>query len=167
MQIGVIGSRKTRNAAALKAAYEVGRLVAKRGAILISGGLDGVMEEACRGAKKEGGLTVGVLPGKSAVTANPYVDVKVVTGMEWARNQLVALSSDGLIMIQGDCGTLSEACQAWAYGKPIVAIKTTGGYAAKFAGKRMDEKREDVIVSAKDAKEAVEKLFRLIAGVKR
>lgn len=166
MQIGVIGSRRTRNEVALKAAYEVGRLIAKRGAILVCGGLDGVMEEACRGAKEEGGITVGILPGKSASDANPYVDVKVVTGMDWARNQLIALSSDGIIMIEGECGTLSEACQAWAYGKPIVAIAKTGGYSAKFAGKKIDDKRKDAIVSARDAKEAVGKIFSLI-GVKR
>jgi len=162
MQIGVIGSRRTKKGIALKAAYEVGRLIAMRGAVLICGGLEGVMEEACRGAKEEGGLTIGVLPGNSALSANPFVDVKIVTAMEWARNQIIALSSDGLIMIQGECGTLSEACQAWAYGKPIVAISSTGGYAKALAGKRIDEKRSDSIVSARNAKEAVEKLFRLI-----
>jgi len=162
MQIGVIGSRKTKSKAALKAAYEVGRLVAKKRAILVCGGLEGVMEEACRGAKDEGGLTIGILPGSSALSANPFVDVKIVTGMEWARNQIVALSSDGLVMIQGECGTLSEACQAWAYGKPIVAIYTTGGYAKALAGKRIDGKRSDSIVPARNAAEAVEKLFRLI-----
>ena len=162
MQIGVIGSRRTRNRAALKTAYEVGKLIARKGATLVCGGLEGVMEEACRGAKEEGGLTVGILPGSSALSANPFIDVKIVTGMEWARNQIVALSSDGIVMIQGECGTLSEACQAWAYGKPIVAIPSTGGYARMFAGKRIDDKRTDAIVPARNAKEAVERLFRLV-----
>ena len=162
MQIGIIGSFATKSKIALETAFEVGQEVAKKGGVVVCGGLEGVMEEACRGAKSEGGVTVGILPGHSPHDANPYVDIKIVTGLDWARNQLVALSSDGLIMIQGECGTLSEACQAWAYGKPMVAIPSTGGYSKEYAGKKIDNKRNDVIVSAKDAKDAVEKLIKLI-----
>jgi len=161
-QIGVIGSRATKNKKALELAREVGKEIATRGAVLVCGGLEGVMEAACEGAKREGGITVGILPGNDARAANKYVDIKIPTGIGWARNQVVVLSSDGLIMIEGESGTLSELCLAWAERKPIVALATSGGYAKKLAGARLDEKRADKILEAKNARDAVDKIIQLI-----
>ncbi|MEW6328797.1 MAG: TIGR00725 family protein [Candidatus Micrarchaeota archaeon] len=167
LQIGVIGSRATKNRKALALARDVGKEIARRGAVLVCGGLEGVMEAACEGAKSERGITVGILPGSDVRAANKFVDIKIATGMGWARNQAVALSSDGIIMIEGECGTLSELCLAWAEGKPVVALATSGGYAEKFAGARVDEKREDKIHEAKNAREAIDKLSKLLKKKRR
>jgi uncharacterized protein (TIGR00725 family) len=94
---------------ALRMAEEVGRLVAQRGGILVTGGRGGVMEAACRGAKEAGGLTVGILPGESREEANPYVDVALPTGLGNARNALTVLAGDAVIVVGGEAGTLSRA----------------------------------------------------------
>ncbi len=105
-------------------AYEVGRGVAERGAVLVCGGLGGVMEAACKGAKSKGGLTVGILPSDDRRDANPYVDVAVPTAMGEARNAIVARSGDGLIAVGGEFGTLSEIALALKIGKPVAGIET-------------------------------------------
>lgn len=161
IQIGVIGS-ECATTKALDVAFEVGREIAKRGAVLVCGGRSGIMERACAGAKSENGLTVGILPSASKEEANEYVDIRIPTSMGYARNQLVVLSSDAVIVVGGEAGTLSEICFAWIYGKPTVAIGGTGGYADEYAGKAVDSKRQDKIMRAKSAKEAVELVFKLV-----
>ena len=123
MQIGVIGSGDC-SPQVQRLAEEVGREIAKRGAVLVCGGLGGVMEGAARGAKLAGGLTVGILPGSDACKANPYIDVVIVTGMSYARNIIVVRSSDVLIAIEGKYGTLSEIAYALQLRKPVVGINT-------------------------------------------
>jgi uncharacterized protein (TIGR00725 family) len=98
MQIGVIGAGQC-SSSVEKTAEEVGKEIAKHKAVLICGGLGGVMEAAARGAKLEGGLTVGILPGTSKESANPYIDVSIVTDIGHARNVLVVRSSDASISI--------------------------------------------------------------------
>lgn len=121
--IGVIGeSEATRDKYEL--AYNVGREIARRGYVLVSGGLSGIMEGACRGAKEEGGITVGVLPGTNYNEANPYVDIPIVTGMSHARNVIVVRSSRVIIAIGGSFGTLSEIAIALKIGVPVVGLKT-------------------------------------------
>jgi len=105
-------------------AYEVGRLVALKGALLVCGGLSGVMDHAARGAKSAGGTTVGILPGCSRDEANLYIDIAIPTGLGEARNLLVVRSSDALIAIGGQYGTLSEIAFALKMGKPIVGISS-------------------------------------------
>jgi hypothetical protein len=107
IKIGVIGASNP-NHEILKIAEEVGRLIAKNNAILVCGGLGGVMELACKGAKEENGITIGILPSKDKNDANPYVDIAIPTGLGEARNLIVVLSSDALIAIDGAYGTLSE-----------------------------------------------------------
>ena len=109
--IGVIGDGKCSEEVA-RAAYEVGRGIGKRGAILICGGRGGVMEAAARGAKSAGGLTVGILPGISQQEANPYIDIAIATGMGEARNVIIARSCGALIAVEGMYGTLSEIALA-------------------------------------------------------
>jgi uncharacterized protein (TIGR00725 family) len=121
--IGVIGGRRT-GESLLKEAEEVGKLIAKNGATLVCGGLGGVMEAASRGAKTEGGLTVGILPQNDAKEANQYIDIPVVTGLGIGRNIIIARTADALIAVGGEYGTLSEIAFALQMGKPVAGIKT-------------------------------------------
>ena len=105
-------------------AFEVGRLLAERDAVVITGGLGGVMESACRGAKEEGGLTVGIIPSFDRSTANKYVDIIIPTGLGEARNMLVVNAAQVVIAIGGEYGTLSEVALALKTGKPVVGIDT-------------------------------------------
>ncbi len=104
-------------------AFEVGRLIAERGHVLICGGLRGVMEAAAKGAKERGGLTVGILPGYE-FNANPYIDVQIPTGMYQARNVLVVASSKVVVAVGGSYGTLSEIGHALKLGKRVIGYKT-------------------------------------------
>ena len=105
-------------------AEEVGRLLARRGAVVVCGGLGGVMEAACRGASREGGTTVGVLPGLDRGAANPFVSVAVATGLGEVRNALVVRAADALIAVGGVYGTLSEIALALKAGKPVIGLGT-------------------------------------------
>lgn len=124
--IGVIGAAEASDTE-YKIAEEAGREIAKRNGVLVCGGLRGVMEAACRGAKSEGGLTVGIVPSFSIYDANPYVDIPIVTGMSEARNVIVVRSSSVIIAIGGSgssYGTLSEIAFALKLRVPIVGINT-------------------------------------------
>jgi uncharacterized protein (TIGR00725 family) len=105
-------------------AEEVGRELARAGALLVCGGLGGAMQAACRGAKAEAGTTLAILPGADRDAANPYVDVAVPTGLGEARNALVVRSADALIAIAGGHGTLSEIALALKAGKRVVGLRT-------------------------------------------
>ncbi len=98
--------------------------MAERDAVVVCGGLAGVMEAACRGAKQSGGITVGILPGLSRDAANPYVDVAVATGLGEARNALVVRAADVLIAVGGGHGTLSEIALALKAGKRVIGLGT-------------------------------------------
>ncbi|HET9156806.1 MAG TPA: TIGR00725 family protein, partial [Myxococcaceae bacterium] len=123
LHVGVVGSGSAERDQ-LVLAEEVGRLLATRGAIVVCGGLGGVMEAACRGAKSVGGMTVGLLPGSDRRDANAWVDVAIPTGLGEARNALVVRAADVLIAIGGEFGTLSEIALALKTGKPVVGIDT-------------------------------------------
>ncbi|HID27098.1 MAG TPA: TIGR00725 family protein [Methanosarcinales archaeon] len=122
IQIGVIGAGTCSDTLA-EVAQEIGYNIAKRGAILVCGGLGGVMEAAAHGAKLAGGTTIGILPGYNKEDANPYVDIVIVTGISHARNVLVVRSSDAIIAMKGSYGTLSEIAFALKMEKPIITIK--------------------------------------------
>jgi uncharacterized protein (TIGR00725 family) len=123
IMIGVIGAAEA-NVQESEIAEEVGREIAKRHGTLVCGGLGGVMEAACRGAKSEGGLTIGIIPGFSASDANPNVDIPIVTGMSHARNVIVIRSSGAVIAIGGSYGTLIEIALALKLETPIIGINT-------------------------------------------
>lgn len=103
-------------------AEEVGRLIARAGAVLICGGLGGVMEAACRGAKEAGGATIGILPGVERGDGNPYLDYEILSGVGHGRNLAVAASGDAVIAIGGGFGTLSEIGLARKCGRPVVLL---------------------------------------------
>ena len=123
LRIGVMGAGAV-TAEGYKIAEEVGRRIAESGAIMICGGLGGVMEAAAKGAKSAGGLVVGILPGVNERDANPYVDIPIATGMGHARNLINIYTSHAIIAVQGEFGTLSEIAFALKCGKPVVALQT-------------------------------------------
>jgi hypothetical protein len=121
VQLSVIGAGTAEPQLALLAA-EVGRRLAERGAVLVCGGLGGVMEAAARGAREVGGTTLGILPGESRAAANPWIEHAVVTGIGHARNLAVAASGDAVIAIGGEWGTASEIALARKLGRPVVLL---------------------------------------------
>ena len=121
--IAVIGGGQCSRTEA-EIAENVGRELARQGAILVCGGLGGVMEAACRGACAEGGITVGILPGENRQAANPYVQVPIVTGMGTARNVAVVKSAQAVIAVGGSYGTLSEIAYALQAGIPVIGLNT-------------------------------------------
>ena len=144
--IAVIGGQKAEESL-LQEAEEIGRLVAGKGAVLVCGGLGGVMEAASRGAKAVGGITVGILPESDAKGANQNIDIPVATGMGIGRNVIIARTAEALIAVGGEYGTLSEIAFALQMKKPVVGIKT------------WDIKG---VVAAADAPDAVRKVFELL-----
>ncbi|HEX2017033.1 MAG TPA: TIGR00725 family protein [Solirubrobacteraceae bacterium] len=122
--IAVVGPDTGALPSELESAEAVGAGLARAGAVLVCGGLGGVMEAACRGARAEGGLTVGILPGQDRSSANPHVQVAIPTGMGELRNGLVVRAADALIAIGGAYGTLSEVALALKGGLAVVGLGT-------------------------------------------
>lgn len=135
-------------------AEEVGRRLATVGAIVVCGGLGGVMEAACRGAGGGGGTTVGILPGTDRTDANPFVDVAIPTGLGEARNAVVVRTADVLIAVGGEFGTLSEIAFALKTETPVVGIHTWE--------LSKDGAPVQAIVMVRDAEAAVDEAFRLL-----
>ena len=121
--IAVVGAGEA-SADHLAGAEQVGRELASAGAVLVCGGLGGVMEASCRGARSAGGTTLGILPGADRAAANPWVDVAVATGLGEARNALVVRASDAVVAVAGEFGTLSEIALALKAGKPVIGLGT-------------------------------------------
>ncbi len=135
-------------------AEEVGRELARKDAILVCGGLGGVMEAACKGVNAGGGLTIGILPGGSRQTANPYVQIPVVTNLGEARNVIVVKSAEAVIAIGGGYGTLSEIGHALRNGIPVVGLNT-------WSLSRND-RPDNSIVLANNPVDAVNKALNMI-----
>lgn len=149
--IAVIGGSSV-NDAIYEKALKTGGLIAKRGALLVCGGLSGVMEAACKGAKSGGGITIGILPGRNKKSANVFVDIAVPTGMSEARNAVIVNMADALVAIDGKEGTLSEIAFALKQKKIVVGIETF-----ELRG----------IMKAKSPEDAVEKVFSGLKGRKK
>jgi len=141
-----------------KLAEEVGRELARRGVILICGGLGGVMEAACKGASLEGGITIGILPGDDSHAANSYVQIPIVTGLGYARNIAVVKSAHAVIAIGGSYGTLSEISHALQSGIPVIGLNT---WSLSRNGQQ-----DKSIIPAQSATEAVDKALDLAASQK-
>ena len=160
LQIAVIGYNSDKsNFLTDKVAYEVGREIAKANATLICGGLGGVMENACKGAKEHGGLTVGIIPQEDFTYANNFCDIVIASGIGYARDFIVATSADGIIVVGGGVGTLLELCVGYMLKKTIVTIPNTGGTAEIYGGKYLDERKRILILTASDAESAVQLIF--------
>ena len=124
-QISVIGASDADDET-LALARAVGAVIAKRGAVLICGGLGGIMEAAARGAKENRGVTIGILPSYNADSANPFIDIAIPTGLGHARNVLVAAAGEVVVAVGGSHGTRSEISMALILGKPVLGIKAWG-----------------------------------------
>ena len=137
----------------MAAAERVGEMVASGGGVVVTGGLGGIMEAACRGAKAAGGLTLGILPGLRRSDANQWVDVALPTGMGEMRNALLVRACDVLIAIGGEFGTLSEVALALKSGTPVIGL---GTWELGKGGREVDAVRE-----ADGPESAVELAFSL------
>ena len=135
--------------------YDIGSEIAKSNSVLITGGLGGVMRAASRGAHDAGGLTVGIIPQNDFSLANEFCDIVIPSGMGLMRDFLNALSADGVIVIGGGSGTLSEICAAYMYKKPIIALKNSGGTASKYADQFLDHRKNVQIIGVETADEAI------------
>lgn len=159
-QIGVIGYNDDRcTEVAKEIAYDVGKEIAISGSVLLCGGLGGVMEAACRGAKEANGTTVGVIPQDNFSFANQFCDIVICTGIGFARDFIVATSSDAIIAIGGGIGTLIEMSVGYMIKKKVVAVSPSGGVSDIYAGKYLDERKRVLIESAPDAKAAVQAIL--------
>lgn len=150
--IGVVGSSRGTEAQ-LRLAYEVGQLLAQRGAVLLCGGMTGVMQAAAQGAREAGGLTIGIMPGANAYESPPneFIEIALFTGMREGRNYLIACASEGLIAIGGGYGTLSEIALGLRMGKPVVLLDS---WQFHIAGEPVE------VLTAHNAHEAVELLWQ-------
>jgi uncharacterized protein (TIGR00725 family) len=153
MFVAVIGSASCSQEVAAQA-EAVGREIARRGAVLVCGGRGGVMEAACRGAKAEGGITVGILPGADRGEANRYVDIAIATGMGEARNAIVVRTADAVVAVSGGYGTLSEIGLALKMGRPVVGL---GTWELQQAGQAVA-----AVVQATTPAQAVERALALV-----
>ncbi|MCK4851908.1 MAG: TIGR00725 family protein [Candidatus Omnitrophica bacterium] len=121
--VSVIGGHKCGSRIA-GLAEQIGAAIAREGAVLVCGGLGGIMEAACRGARGAGGLTIGIIPGENKSSANRFVDIVIPTGMGFSRNALVAGSGDLIVALPGEYGTLSEISFALIGHKPVYGFDT-------------------------------------------
>lgn len=149
--ISVIGGHKTNSKVELMA-HEIGYIIAKVDAILVCGGLNGVMEAASRGCKEAGGMTIGLLPGTTKADANPYIDIALTTTIGYARNAMVACSADIIVALPGSHGTSCEISYGFVYKKPIIDLG--------------DWNREGMI-KVKDVKEAEVKIRELVRKIRK
>ena len=147
-----------------KVAYDVGMEVAKSNSVLITGGLGGVMTAAAHGAKDGGGLTVGIIPQADPSEANEFCDIVIPTGMGLTRDFLNALTADGVIIVGGGSGTLSEVCAAYMNKKPMVAIRNLNGPVAQYIDGYIDHRENVKIIGVDNAKDAVKKILELITA---
>lgn len=154
-QIAVVGAGDGA-ADFLATAEQVGARLAEAGAVLVCGGLGGVMEAACRGARQAGGLTVGLLPGTDHAAGNAFLDISVPTGMGEMRNALVVRAGEAVIAVGGGFGTLAEIALALKSRTPVVGIAT---WEAARAGRPIED-----IERAESAAEAVERALALVGA---
>ena len=154
--IGVIGSSKA-EPDVLKLAEDVGNEIARRGAAVVCGGMTGVMEAVCRGARKEGGLTIGIIPSDRKGDANQFVQIPIVTGMGMGRNVMLVKTADIVIAVGGEFGTLSEIAHALNIGKKVIGLRT-------WKLERAHDKRIPNLIEVDSPKEAVDLALQLISA---
>jgi uncharacterized protein (TIGR00725 family) len=162
IRIGVIGQSGNIPSEIQQLSYDVGKEIARRGAVLLTGGTSGVMEFASKGAKEAKGLVLGILPGDTLDNANPYIDVPISTGLNFDYRSLILVhSSDALIMVSGGNGTLGELSIAYLNQKPVVILEPSGGWAGKvrtmaYEEAYLDERKTVKLEYAQSVDEAVD-----------
>jgi len=145
-----------------KLAYEIGTEIAKSNSVLITGGLGGVMAAASHGAHDANGLTVGIIPQDDARMANEFCDIVIPTGIGLARDFLNALTADGVIIVGGGSGTLSEVCAAYMHKKPMVAIRNIKSSIESYIDGYLDHRENIKIIGVDTPQDAVKKILELI-----
>jgi len=148
--ISVIGGHKS-DEKVEKLAADIGKIIAKAGAVLVCGGLAGVMQAAAKGCKQAGGTTIGLLPGKENTDANPYIDIALPTTIGYARNAMVACSADIIVALPGSHGTNSEICYGLVYGRPVIDL---GGWGIEG------------MICARDSQEAEQMIREIIKKIR-
>lgn len=154
--VGVIGSSRA-EPDVLRLAEEVGEEIAKSGAAVVCGGLSGVMEAVCRGARRRGGLTIGIIPSDQRSDANQFVQIPIVTGMGVGRNVMLVKTADVLIAVGGEFGTLSEIAHALNLGKTVIGLRT-------WKLEKAHTKPIPNLVEVDDPKKAVELALKAISA---
>lgn len=153
----------------LVAAEQLGCGIIDSGYRLVTGGLGGVMAAASRGARSSAawrdGDILGVLPDLAHESANPWVDIVIPTGMNYARNALVVAMADAVVAVGGGAGTLSEVALAWQYGRPLIALDLGEGWSSRLAGQLLDDRRLVAITRAASVTAALSEL-RVILSIK-
>ena len=161
LSVAVCGANELGDPAVVDMARALGAALAVAGANLLCGGGGGVMEaaslgfEEARAAGAPGGTVVAILPGPDRAAHRGFADVVIPTGLGHARNVVLTLAADAVILVGGGAGTLSEAALAWQQGKRVVALAASGGWAARLAGQAIDERRHDLVLLARSPAEAV------------
>ncbi len=168
--IGVIGPNQNH---CTKEIYDFGLLLGRRliddGYFIACGGMFGIMEAVCKGARNSPlytfGCTLGIIPSIDKKTANPYCDIVIPTGMGLARNILVVNTSDAIVAISGGAGTLSEISFAWQTGKPILCYTQFSGWAKELAGKAIDETQNRILTPVNSIDEILHILRKILYKV--
>jgi uncharacterized protein (TIGR00725 family) len=143
-------------------AYEIGKYIAKKKWVLISGGRSGIMEAASRGAYEEKGIVVGILPYTDHDGSNEYCNIVIPTGIGFARNMINVLSGDVIIAIGGKSGTLSELAYSWHFNKPVILCTFTGGWSNRLSGEAIDDRTTDLFYTALNLEEVFLHLDRIL-----
>ncbi|MCX7677692.1 MAG: TIGR00725 family protein [Spirochaetes bacterium] len=157
-QVTIIGSS---DCGFVHEAYALGKHIAQKGWVLVTGGRGGIMESASKGAREHGGIVVGILPFEEHRFANPYCDIVIPTGIGFARNLCNVLSGDVIVAMGGGAGTLSEIAYAWQFRRPVIACTFIEGWSKKLASEQIDERGGKIII-ANSLQEAVNLLDNLI-----
>lgn len=137
----------------------LGKALAKAGHVVCCGGMGGLMAAVCKGAKAEStgffGATIGILPGKDSSQANPWCDIVIPTGLGIARNTLVVQTGEVVVAVGGGAGTLSEIALAWQLRKKIICINHLGGWSEEMAGRILDYRQDEPILTAATVEEVM------------
>ena len=147
-QVAIIGSSEA-DEGMLKIAEQAGAVIARLGAALVTGGRGGVMAAASKGCAQAGGTVIAVTPHTGMDEVNDYAHYHIPTGMGWARNAITGIAGDVVLVIGGMAGTLSEIAYAWMYDRPVIAMSCCEGWSQRIAGRKVDPRRDDVIIDCK------------------
>ena len=163
MQIGVIGSNESECSKELyEFSYNLGMLLGEKENTIINGGMQGTMEAVSKGVKDSNNKqskVIGILPFDNKEKANKYLDVVIPTGIGFARNSIIILSSDFLIALGGGAGTLNEISYAWQSGKRVFCYTGTEGWSKKLANKNLDSRKENLLIGFNSLEELSNLLF--------
>lgn len=157
MQIGIIGSNESQCSKELyEFAHRLGAFLGEKGCTVLNGGMQGTMEAVSKGVKSiehSKSKVVGILPFEDSKKANKYLDITIPTGIGFARNSVLVLSSDVLIALGGGAGTLNEISYAWQFGKKVFCYTGVEGWSKKLANQNLDDRKENLLIGFKSIDE--------------